>query len=640
MRSTLKFIYTLGLISVITVGTLLLVTLIPIPGLDLDARVVQSGSMEPAIRTGSVIFTLPAEEYKIDDIITYQTAEGETPTTHRIVDKDPEQNSFTTQGDANTAQDIDAVEDTSIIGSVRFHIPFLGYPINFARQPLGFLLFLLIPAGLIIADQFKNIIRELDKMESNQPQKKHRPDKNLQPENETVTSSPNTEQSITEAQKPLNRELDSRKDLKKLKFPGKKEYGHYFKMNKISIATKTLFLFCCLMLLSVFAMSESGAFFTNQAELLGVTISTGPWEEPSQPEPGSVVISEIMWMGTIGTNPSDQPIPEDHDRFIELFNTSEGDIDIGGWTITNARSGNNDLTIPENSVIKANSRFLIAHREVEDSNFTAERGSVQAVHLQQKYHANGQLLLRDAEQTTIDATPEIIDNPQDWPAGEDTTESQPYRASMMRTDPYSSGNDNWHTCNMDNISDNEIDEMKDLWRKESRPYNCGLPGRKNNSTGSISSLPESEKKEQNTPETATSTGNNTPQKENQSQEDLNSDQPSQPEARKDTTTDPKPDQEENEEDDENNEDKEQKEEKPSEQESQNRQDQQQETDSGNNNSSSDEGGPDETNDENEQSEYEQKDKEEKNNDDNNEDKKEDQDVETGTSTNTDFATEN
>ncbi len=222
MLKILTFFYIIGLVGIVTIGGLLLLTVAPFPGFDLNARVVQSGSMEPTIRTGSVIFTLPAEEYKIGDVITYRTAEGETPTTHRIVDKDPEQNSFTTQGDANPAQDIDAVEDTNILGSVRFHIPFLGYPINFARQPLGFLLFLLIPAGLIITDQFKNIIRELDKMESNQPQKKHRPGKNLQPENETVASSPNTEQSITEVQKPLNRELDSRKGLKRLKFPGKK----------------------------------------------------------------------------------------------------------------------------------------------------------------------------------------------------------------------------------------------------------------------------------------------------------------------------------------------------------------------------------------------------------------------------------
>ncbi len=410
-------------------------------------------------------------------------------------------------------------------------------------------------------------------------------------------------------------------------------------MKKINIATKILFFFCYLMLLSVFAMSESGAFFTNQAELLGVTISTGHWEEPSQPEPGSVVISEIMWMGTIGANPSDQPIPENHDRFIELFNTSEEDIDIGGWTIANARSGNNDLTIPENSVIKANSRFLITHREVEDSNFIAERDSVLTINLQQNYHANGQLLLRDAEQTTIDATPEIIDNPQDWPAGEGTTGPESYRASMMRTDLYSSGNnnDNWHTCNVDNLSDNEIDEMRDLWRKESRPYNCGFPGRESNLSVNIFSLPESEKRGQKIPETA---GSSTPQKEEQSQEDLDLHQSLQSEEREGLATDPESDQKGNEEDDENNEDEKQKEEELGEQEGQNRQSQQKETDNGNDNPSSDESKPDEVNDENKQSEDDRKDKEEKNKDDNNESRKEDRDSGTGTSTNIDSATEN
>ncbi len=173
MRKLLKFIYTLSLVGLIIIGSLLLLTAFPIPGIDLDARVVQSGSMEPAIRTGSVIFILPAKEYGVDDIITYRMEERETPTTHRIVDIDEETGSFITKGDANTANDISTVKEENILGSVRFHIPFLGFVIHFARQPLGFFLLVILPAIVIGADEVRKIAREI-RNDKSEPRRKER----------------------------------------------------------------------------------------------------------------------------------------------------------------------------------------------------------------------------------------------------------------------------------------------------------------------------------------------------------------------------------------------------------------------------------------------------------------------------------
>lgn len=160
----LNAIYTICIASVLTVGLLLLLTVFPIPGFEMDARVVQSGSMEPAIPTGSVVFIRSAEEYRKGDIITYRKNEQETPTTHRIVEVTNENRvSYTTKGDANPVQDMNEVKEREVLGSVRFHLPFLGYAINFAREPLGFLLLIMVPVVLIGVDEIKKIIRELNK---------------------------------------------------------------------------------------------------------------------------------------------------------------------------------------------------------------------------------------------------------------------------------------------------------------------------------------------------------------------------------------------------------------------------------------------------------------------------------------------
>jgi len=70
--------------------------------------VVQSGSMEPAIHTGSVVMVKPASDYKIGDVITFgEVSKTKAPITHRIydikvVDGNPV---YITKGDANNAPD-------------------------------------------------------------------------------------------------------------------------------------------------------------------------------------------------------------------------------------------------------------------------------------------------------------------------------------------------------------------------------------------------------------------------------------------------------------------------------------------------------------------------------------------------------
>lgn len=127
--------------------------------------IVQSGSMEPAIKTGSIIAVKPVENYKIGDIITFKRRGEKDLTTHRIVEMRVEQGSpiYTTQGDANNAPDMREVKESEVTGKALFAVPYLGYAVDFAKKPVGFALLIIIPALLIIGDEIKKIIKEVKK---------------------------------------------------------------------------------------------------------------------------------------------------------------------------------------------------------------------------------------------------------------------------------------------------------------------------------------------------------------------------------------------------------------------------------------------------------------------------------------------
>lgn len=129
----------------------------------LQVFVVQSGSMEPAIRTGSIAIVEPVEEYSESDIITFTSASNPDNTiTHRITGKEETDGEevFTTQGDANESADTNPVNKESVIGKVIFSVPYIGYPVAFAKTEIGFILLIVIPATLIIYNEIIVIKKE------------------------------------------------------------------------------------------------------------------------------------------------------------------------------------------------------------------------------------------------------------------------------------------------------------------------------------------------------------------------------------------------------------------------------------------------------------------------------------------------
>lgn len=142
---------------------LIIISAFPVTG-NYKILVVQSGSMEPAIHTGSVVIVIPANNYKSGDIITFKSNTGKIDSiTHRIVkiESDGITTVFTTRGDANNANDTNTVYPDKIIGKVLFSVPYFGYAVAAAKTKYGFLAMIVFPALLIIYEEAKNIYEEI-----------------------------------------------------------------------------------------------------------------------------------------------------------------------------------------------------------------------------------------------------------------------------------------------------------------------------------------------------------------------------------------------------------------------------------------------------------------------------------------------
>lgn len=157
-----KTIYYIFIAAIAAVALLLIASALPIPG-GIKVFIVQSGSMKPAIKTGSVAVVKSVSEYKVGDIITFGPySKTKAPTTHRLVEiKD---GNYITKGDANNAPDTRVIAKRDIIGKVLLDVPYLGYAVAAAKTPAGFTAIIIIPAAIIIYDEVRKIWGEVKKL--------------------------------------------------------------------------------------------------------------------------------------------------------------------------------------------------------------------------------------------------------------------------------------------------------------------------------------------------------------------------------------------------------------------------------------------------------------------------------------------
>ena len=165
MTKIFKIIYYLVIAFLVAIALLFIVSAFPITG-NIKVLSVLSGSMDPAIHTGSIVVVKPVSTYKIGDIITFgPNTKTQVPTTHRIYDMKVIEGKlqYITKGDANNAPDQKVVLKEEILGKVLLDIPYLGFAVDFTKKPIGFILIIGVPAVAIIADEIKKIFKETNK---------------------------------------------------------------------------------------------------------------------------------------------------------------------------------------------------------------------------------------------------------------------------------------------------------------------------------------------------------------------------------------------------------------------------------------------------------------------------------------------
>lgn len=120
--------------------------------LGVTPMVVLSGSMSgdaaDHIEVGDLIFVRneKPENLQVGDVIAYMS--GGTAVTHRITEISTDEDGsllFTTKGDANEAEDTEAVTEEQLVGVYQGRIPKVGDFALFLQKPLGMLLFIGVP---------------------------------------------------------------------------------------------------------------------------------------------------------------------------------------------------------------------------------------------------------------------------------------------------------------------------------------------------------------------------------------------------------------------------------------------------------------------------------------------------------------
>jgi signal peptidase len=170
MRILGTIFYTLCTVLLIGVAGMFLVSLVPNLSAragNVEIKIVKSGSMEPSIPVGALVLIKPGDAYGVGDVITFgKDTKTEIPTTHRIVSVDTGSGVpvYQTKGDANEESDPQTVLERDIIGRVLLNVPYAGYILDFARQPVGFALLIGLPAAIIILDELVTIMFEVRKM--------------------------------------------------------------------------------------------------------------------------------------------------------------------------------------------------------------------------------------------------------------------------------------------------------------------------------------------------------------------------------------------------------------------------------------------------------------------------------------------
>lgn len=161
MKILIKIIKSILTIAVLIILPVVVFTLItsktPVVA-NMQSFVVLSGSMQPAIPVGSVVYTQKQTSYQKGDVIAFKS--GDINITHRIVGI--KEGAYQTKGDANNTADSKTINKNDVFGKEIFFAPYIGYAIIFLKTPVGFCSLIVFPLTVFIVLEFWNLKREIE----------------------------------------------------------------------------------------------------------------------------------------------------------------------------------------------------------------------------------------------------------------------------------------------------------------------------------------------------------------------------------------------------------------------------------------------------------------------------------------------
>jgi signal peptidase I len=123
---------------------------------------VQTGSMEPAIKTGSLISInrVSPDDIAVGDVITYTNPRNGAQTiTHRVIEVIGQANGpkqFVTKGDANQVADR-PISERHVVGRVEADVPHAGKVRDFLNTWPGIILFVYIPSLIVVVSEIRRL---------------------------------------------------------------------------------------------------------------------------------------------------------------------------------------------------------------------------------------------------------------------------------------------------------------------------------------------------------------------------------------------------------------------------------------------------------------------------------------------------
>lgn len=131
-----------------------------------EAYNVVSGSMEPEIPVGSILYVKPMEPEKVkeSDVIAFRS--GDSVVSHRVVRNKLVEGELVTKGDANAGEDLNTVPYKALIGRVEYHLPVLGRVMFLYTSSIGKMYVFFFAACGVMLNLLAGIIRSRGREET------------------------------------------------------------------------------------------------------------------------------------------------------------------------------------------------------------------------------------------------------------------------------------------------------------------------------------------------------------------------------------------------------------------------------------------------------------------------------------------